>query len=36
MHERMHVIDGPMLTDDGTVDLDAAIVDQWPVDLRNW
>lgn len=31
-HERMHVVDGP-LTDD---DLDAEIVDTWPIDLRHW
>jgi D-serine deaminase-like pyridoxal phosphate-dependent protein len=36
MHERMHVVAGPLCTDDGAVDLDAAVVEEWPVDLRNW
>jgi D-serine deaminase-like pyridoxal phosphate-dependent protein len=36
MHERMHVVAGPLETDDGAVDLDAEVVDVWPVDLRNW
>jgi D-serine deaminase-like pyridoxal phosphate-dependent protein len=36
LHERMHVVAGPLQTDEGTVDLDADVVEVWPVDLRNW
>jgi D-serine deaminase-like pyridoxal phosphate-dependent protein len=36
LHERMHVVAGPCTTADGAVDLDAEVIDQWPVDLRNW
>jgi D-serine deaminase-like pyridoxal phosphate-dependent protein len=36
LHERMHIVAGSLVTTDGTVDLDAEIIDEWPVDLRNW
>ncbi|MCB1257266.1 MAG: alanine racemase [Microthrixaceae bacterium] len=34
MHERVHVIESR--NTDGTVPLDAEVIDTWPVDLRNW
>ncbi len=34
MHERVHVVEAR--SDDGTVPLDATVVDTWPIDLRNW
>ncbi|MGB6059231.1 MAG: hypothetical protein WBF71_13320 [Microthrixaceae bacterium] len=34
MHERVHVIEAR--NDDGTVPLDAEVIDTWPINLRNW
>lgn len=34
LHERMYVV--AERNEDGTVELDAEVLDTWPIDLRNW